>query len=306
MTATQFLWDVAGSLPVLLKDGSTAYVYGPGGLPVEQVNTSATYWFHHDQLGSTRLLTDSTGTSQATYTYDPFGGLASSTGSITNPFLYCGEYKDSESGLYFLRARYFEPSTGQFISHDAAVSATRSPYGYVANNPLNASDPSGLACAFIICSGGLGVGGVAGAGVGIAGAQATLNGNVGVFAGGQGGAHLGGTLSGAAFAYAGPYHACAPNANDNGNVGAAAGAGANVWFSNATSASQLRGNFHAVDVTAGWKIGGSVNIQWDDHGTWIVSVTPPIPGNGLTFGGLVSKYTSNTFAWGDWHWPWSH
>jgi RHS repeat-associated protein len=304
--ATQFLWDVAGSLPVLLKDGTTAYIYGPGGLPVEQVNTSATYWYHHDQIGSTRLITDSTGTSQATYTYDPYGGLASSTGSLTNPFLYCGEYRDSESGFYYLRARYFEPSTGQFISHDAAVAATRSPYGYVANNPLNASDPSGLACAFIICSGGLGAGGVAGGGLGFAGAQATLNGNVGIFAGGQLGTHVGGTLSGAAFAYAGPYHACAPNANDNGNVGLAGGAGANVWFSNATSASQLQGNFHAVDVTAGWKIGGGVNIQWDDHGTWIVSVTPPIPGNGLTFGGLVSKYTSNTFAWGDWHWPWSH
>src|SRR5438093_844627 len=52
---TPHVWDVAGSLPLLLKDGSTAYIYGPGGLPLEQVNTSATYWYHHDQLGSTRL-----------------------------------------------------------------------------------------------------------------------------------------------------------------------------------------------------------------------------------------------------------
>jgi hypothetical protein len=43
-------------------------------------------WYDHDQLGSTPLISSSTGVSQATYTYDPYGGLASSTGSITNPF----------------------------------------------------------------------------------------------------------------------------------------------------------------------------------------------------------------------------
>ncbi|HZK73486.1 MAG TPA: hypothetical protein VFD88_05750, partial [Clostridia bacterium] len=69
----QFLWDVAGSLPLLLKDGTTNYIYGPGGLPLEQINGSTTLWYHHDQLGSTRLVTSSTGVSQASYTYDPYG-----------------------------------------------------------------------------------------------------------------------------------------------------------------------------------------------------------------------------------------
>jgi RHS repeat-associated protein len=140
----QFLWDVAGSLPLLLKDGSTNYIYGPGGFPLEQVSASTTYWYHHDQIGSTRLITDSTGASQATYTYDPYGGLASSTGSITNPFRFCGQYQDSESGLYYLRARYYDPLNGQFISLDPAVTSTMEPYSYVADSPLNSSDPSGL------------------------------------------------------------------------------------------------------------------------------------------------------------------
>jgi len=144
--ASQFLWDVAGSLPLLLKDGSTAYVYGPGGLPLEQVNTSATYWYHHDQIGSTRLITNSTVSTPhpATYTYDPYGGLASITESITNPFRFSGEYQDSESNLYYLRARYYDSNTAQFISLDPLVELTRQPYSYVADNPLNTLDPLGL------------------------------------------------------------------------------------------------------------------------------------------------------------------
>jgi hypothetical protein len=46
--------------------------------------------------------------------------------------------------LFYLRARYYDPSTGQFISRDPAVASTREPYAYVADNPLNSTDPSGL------------------------------------------------------------------------------------------------------------------------------------------------------------------
>jgi RHS repeat-associated protein len=101
-------------------------------------------WYHHDQLGSTRLVTNSTGVSQATYTFDAYGGLASSTGSVTNPFLFCGQYQDAESGIYYLRARYYDPVTGQFIQLDPALAATRQPFGYAAGNPLNLGDPTGL------------------------------------------------------------------------------------------------------------------------------------------------------------------
>jgi len=53
---------------------------------------------------------------------DPYGGLASSTGLLTNPFRFGGQYQDSESGLYYLRARYFDPATAQFISMDPLTS----------------------------------------------------------------------------------------------------------------------------------------------------------------------------------------
>ncbi len=51
---------------------------------------------------------------------------------------------DRESALYYLRARYYDPSTAQFLSRDPMVSRTMSPYAYVAGNPLNATDPTGL------------------------------------------------------------------------------------------------------------------------------------------------------------------
>jgi RHS repeat-associated protein len=142
-STSQFLWNTVYAVPLLLKDASTAYIYGPGGLPLEQVNGSTVLWLHHDQLGSTRLVTDSTGASQATYTYDAYGNLTASTGAITNPIRFAGQYQDSESSLYYLRARYYDPSTGQFLSRDPITALTGQPYAYTAGNPLNITDPTG-------------------------------------------------------------------------------------------------------------------------------------------------------------------
>ncbi len=143
-STSQFLWDVGSTLPLLLKDGSTSYVYGPRGLPLEQINGSNVLWLHHDQLESTRLVTDSAGTAQATYTFDAYGNLIASSGSLTNPLRFAGQYQDAESGLYYMRARYYDGASAQFTSRDAAVNSTRQPYAYVADNPINGTDPSGL------------------------------------------------------------------------------------------------------------------------------------------------------------------
>src|SRR5205085_5591799 len=81
-----FTWDQSRGLPLLLVDGSTNYVYGPGGVPLEQVNGSSVLYYHQDQLGSTRALTNSSGAVVATATYDGYGNRTGSTGSVTNPF----------------------------------------------------------------------------------------------------------------------------------------------------------------------------------------------------------------------------
>jgi RHS repeat-associated protein len=119
-------------------------VYGADGLPLEKITPSgATYWYHHDQLGSTRSFTDASGTPQATYTYDSYGNLTASTGAVANPLRFAGEYTDTESGLVYLRGRYFEPGTGQFLTRDPLEDVTRAPYGYAQENPLNLVDHTG-------------------------------------------------------------------------------------------------------------------------------------------------------------------
>ncbi|MDQ6946695.1 MAG: RHS repeat-associated core domain-containing protein, partial [Actinomycetota bacterium] len=141
-TTTQFVWDVADGLPLLLSDGNTSYVYGPDG-PLEQVTGTTPLWMHSDELGSTRALTDSVGTIQATYSYDAYGNLLTNTGTANTALRFAGEYEDAESGQYYLRARYYDPQQGQFISRDPLLPITREAYSYVSGNPLNAVDPSG-------------------------------------------------------------------------------------------------------------------------------------------------------------------
>jgi len=143
--AEPFTWDVAEGLPLLIGDDATSYVTGPGGLPLEQIAPDGSViYYHQDQLGSTRALTDATGTVVATYDYDPYGNLASPPAGPVNPFRYAGQYTDSESALQYLRVRYYDPSTEQFISRDPLSSVTREPYAYVRDNPLNGTDPTGL------------------------------------------------------------------------------------------------------------------------------------------------------------------
>jgi RHS repeat-associated protein len=140
-----FTWDASGSLPLLLEDAAkTTYIYGPDGLPLEQIAASGMVLFYlHDQLGSTRLVTNNSGVVQASYTYDPYGNLLASTGAVRNPFGYAGQYTDAESGLVYLRARYHDPSTAQFLVVDPAR-ASVNPYSYAKNSPLNVIDPLGL------------------------------------------------------------------------------------------------------------------------------------------------------------------
>jgi RHS repeat-associated protein len=135
---------VEAGLPLLLEDGEASYIYGPGGMLVEEVTGGKEYYYHPDQLGSVRALTDSEGGVTDTYNFDAYGNkLASSTGTTYNPFGYTGEYTDAESGLLYLRARYYDPATQQFLTVDPIVAWTEQAYAYVAGNPLYFTDPTG-------------------------------------------------------------------------------------------------------------------------------------------------------------------
>jgi RHS repeat-associated protein len=129
-----------------LADATNSYIYGPNNLPIEQINntTEKVQYLHHDQAGSTRLITGSAGTVEASYTYDAYGNTTGHTGTATTPLGYDGQYTSSDTGLIYLRARIYDPATAQFLTVDPLEKLTREPYSYAADNPLNHYDPSGL------------------------------------------------------------------------------------------------------------------------------------------------------------------
>jgi RHS repeat-associated protein len=140
----QFTWDSTPSVPEIISDASMYYVSGPGGLPIEQIDHSgnATYFFH-DANGSTRALLAANGSAGATFTYNAYGGIAGTTGSLRTPLLYGQGYTDQTTGLVYLVHRYYDPQTGQFMSVDPAVEKTEAPYRYAEEDPVNGRDPAG-------------------------------------------------------------------------------------------------------------------------------------------------------------------
>jgi RHS repeat-associated protein len=113
--------------------------------PLAVVQGGATSYYEADGLGSITSLSNSAGALANTYTYDSYGKLTASTGTLTNPFQYTGREFDSETGLYYYRARYYDQSTGRFISQDPVrFTAGMNSYSYVRNNPVLRIDPSGL------------------------------------------------------------------------------------------------------------------------------------------------------------------
>lgn len=166
LSSEQFTWDVASGLPLLLQDGQASFIYGPGGMLLAEVKTadSATYYYHQDRLGSVRALTTSTGSVTKRYEYDAYGKQTLPSFSLAyNPFGYTGEYTDAESGLIYLRARYYDPSTQQFLTVDPLFARTEQAYAYAAGSPLNLIDPTGHCPWCLLAVGGAIIGGVVGA-----------------------------------------------------------------------------------------------------------------------------------------------
>jgi RHS repeat-associated protein len=114
--------------------------------PLAMLRGGATSYYHADALGSVTSLSNPSGAFVQTYAFDSFGKQTSSSGSLTNPFQYAGRELDGETTLYFMRARYFDPTTGRFLTEDPiGFLGGVNHYDYVFNNPINLVDPSGLA-----------------------------------------------------------------------------------------------------------------------------------------------------------------
>jgi RHS repeat-associated protein len=140
---TKFVYDTAEGMPLILTDGASYYLYGPGGIPYAQITTAGvTTYLHADQLGSIRMITTATGTSAGTATYTAHG--TRTTTGTTSPFGYAGQYTDTETGLQWLRARYYDPTTAQFLTVDPLAAITGARYSYAGCNPITGADPTGL------------------------------------------------------------------------------------------------------------------------------------------------------------------
>jgi RHS repeat-associated protein len=155
----------------------------PVSVIFEQISSGGTVtYLQHDQQGSTRLLTGSTGTVTSKCTYGAYGSLTCE-GTATTPLGYDGQYTSSDTGLIYLRKRTYDPATAQFLSTDPDVGLTRAPYDYTLDNPLNFSDPNSL----ITVGTCIHVGGLIGEVVGYQGQTCAIvssSGDVGVTAGG--------------------------------------------------------------------------------------------------------------------------
>ncbi|HEX3044234.1 MAG TPA: RHS repeat-associated core domain-containing protein [Bacillota bacterium] len=141
----QYLWDGNSLAGEYSPDSSLQSIFarGSGVDEVLGIYRDAAAYVHTDHLGSLVAVTDAGGSTLLQQKYNPFGGITSSTGSYAANFGFIGREYDTDTGLLYLRARYFDPSTGRFISPDPAKDGANW-YVYCNANPVNYVDRNGL------------------------------------------------------------------------------------------------------------------------------------------------------------------
>ena len=137
--ATSYLLDGQNVVSEISGGNSIHTLHGP---LVDQPLARGGLYFSQDPLGSTTMLTDSTGSVVQQYRYSPFGETSRST-AVNNPFQFTGREND-ETGLYYYRARYYAPQWGRFVSQDPiGFEGGDNLYAYVENDPVNEVDADG-------------------------------------------------------------------------------------------------------------------------------------------------------------------
>ncbi|WP_256972525.1 polymorphic toxin-type HINT domain-containing protein [Saccharibacillus sp. O23] len=154
-TTTRYYYDGMN----IIAEGSVAangtvtfkarYVRGAQLIYREDANNQKAYYLHNGHGDVTALL-KADGTVLNRYTYDIWGNPLTSDVQVENPFGYSGEFWDGDTGLQYLRSRWYDPSIGRFIQEDTFEGyvnrpSSLNPYTYVENNPLKYLDPYGYA-----------------------------------------------------------------------------------------------------------------------------------------------------------------
>jgi RHS repeat-associated protein len=126
----------------VLSDGTTTYTYGLGR--ISQQSGNASEYFLGDALGSVRQMTDQAGAVTYAAAYDPYGVVTHSGGASNTEYGFAGEATSGDSTqLLYLRARYYNPADGRFLTKDPSR-LENNLYLYTRANPINRVDPSGL------------------------------------------------------------------------------------------------------------------------------------------------------------------
>jgi len=147
-TATSiFAYDNDNLIETVNASGGVVARYTQGlniDEPLAELRATTTDFYEADAVGSVTSLTDTTGALAQTYTFDSFGNTVASTGTLRNYFQYTGREFDTETNLYFYRARYFDPQAGRFLSEDPiGFEGGINFYAYTRNSPINFKDPQG-------------------------------------------------------------------------------------------------------------------------------------------------------------------
>lgn len=146
--STQYLYDGQNVLQELRSGRVAASYLGGVGLDdlYGRTDSAGARYYLSDVVGSVLALTDENGSVQTTYSYDSYGGATAAGSSSANPMLYAGGQNDG-TGLYYFRARYYDPAIARFVSEDpASLLGGINGYSYALGNPVSYLDPLGLHC----------------------------------------------------------------------------------------------------------------------------------------------------------------
>lgn len=151
---TRYVVDTNAGLPRVLAELDSNntitayYIYGIGLLARVPATNSDIRYYHEDHQSNVVALSKSDGTVSDTYFYHPFGKVLAKTGSSTNPYQYAGllGVEQDETGLLYMRARYYDPALGRFVSKDplGVSGGDYNLYAFARNSPYALSDPSGM------------------------------------------------------------------------------------------------------------------------------------------------------------------
>ena len=138
------------------------FVYDENNQPLAMKYNNTLYYYVLNAQGDVVRIVNSSRSVVASYTYDPWGKIISSSGTLAdiNPLRYRGYYYDSETGFYYLQSRYYDPEIGRFINADSYASTdatgllSTNMFAYCENDPVNRSDPTGEVAPILIAMAG--------------------------------------------------------------------------------------------------------------------------------------------------------